>query len=97
MSKVFLFVEVRVQPGKAESFLEELKRQIEIIRIEPGCEAIDIYRNTVDENLVHVWEVWSTRSLWDAHMTNQASKRWKESAASYVLGEKITIMDQLSS
>jgi quinol monooxygenase YgiN len=48
----------------------------------------------MDENLIHVWEIWGNRSAWDAHMANEASKAWQAIASSYVLGEEITIMDQ---
>jgi quinol monooxygenase YgiN len=94
MSKVFLFVEIETQPGKADEFIEKIKAQAEVIRDEVGCEFIDIYRNTMDENLIHVWEIWGNRSAWDAHMANEASKAWQAIASSYVLGEEITIMDQ---
>lgn len=95
MSKVFLFVAIEVQPGKAGAFLEKLKNQIEIIRGEDGCEAIDIFKNSNDENLLHVWEIWSNRETWDAHMANDASKSWQAIAADFVVGEKITVMNSL--
>jgi len=95
MSKVFLFVAIEVQPGKADIFIEKLKNQIEIIRGEAGCEAINLFKNTNDENLLHVWEIWSDRNSWDAHMANEASKVWQVAAAEYVVGEKITVMESL--
>jgi autoinducer 2-degrading protein len=94
MSKVFLFVEIDVQPGKSAGFIEKLRTQAEVIRGESGCEFIDIYQNTNNENLVHVWEIWSDRGSWDAHMDNQASAAWREIAAGFVIGEKITVMKQ---
>lgn len=94
MSKVFLFVEISLHPGKAVEFIEKINLQAEVIRAESGCEFIDIYRNEADENLIHVWEIWSSRSAWDTHMSNEASKAWQESASGYVRGEKITVMSQ---
>jgi (4S)-4-hydroxy-5-phosphonooxypentane-2,3-dione isomerase len=95
MSKVFLFVAIEVQPGKTGAFLEKLKNQIEIIRGEDGCEAIDIFKNSADENLLHVWEVWSNRESWDVHMANDASNTWQAIASDFVIGEKITVMNSL--
>jgi quinol monooxygenase YgiN len=92
MNKVSLFVTIEVQPGKAEAFLEKIKSQIELIRGEDGCEAINLYQNDSEVNQIHVWEVWRDRGAWDAHMANQASKEWRAVAAEYVLGEKITVM-----
>lgn len=94
MNKVFLFVEIEAQPGKAEAFIAKLRSHVEVVRLEKGCESIELYQNSMSENLVHVWEIWSDRDLWDAHMANEASKAWREIAADYVTGEKITVMHQ---
>jgi quinol monooxygenase YgiN len=94
MSKVFLFVEIEVRPGQAEAFLSKLRSHLEVVRAENGCESIELYQNSENENLVHVWEVWSDRVLWDTHMGNEASEAWREIAADHVNGEKITVMHQ---
>jgi quinol monooxygenase YgiN len=94
MSKVFLFVEIDVQAGKTEAFLEKLQSHAQVIRTEEGCESLEIYRNSDNANLINVWEVWSDQDAWDAHMANNASATWREIAAGYVLGEKITVMSQ---
>jgi quinol monooxygenase YgiN len=94
MSKVFLFVEIDVQEGKVEAFLEELQGHAQGIRSEDGCESLEIYRNSDNENVVNVWEIWSNRTAWDAHMANGASKAWREIASNYVLGEEITVMSK---
>lgn len=94
MSKVFLFVEIDVQEGKVEAFLEKLQGHAQGIRSEDGCESLEIYRNSENENVVNVWEIWSNRSAWDAHMANGASKAWREIASAYVLGEEITVMSK---
>jgi|UniRef100_UPI0040498A60 (4S)-4-hydroxy-5-phosphonooxypentane-2,3-dione isomerase len=95
MSKVFLFVAIDVKPGKFDDFVVKLTQHISIIRTESGCEFIDIYRDTQQENVVNVWEIWSDRPSWDAHMENANSKAWQATAADLVFGEKITVMDAL--
>ena len=95
MSKVFLFVAIDVKPGKFDDFVVKLTQHISIIRTESGCEFIDIYRDTQQENVVNVWEIWSYRPSLDAHMENANSKAWQATAADLVFGEKITIMDAL--
>lgn len=94
MHKVFLFVEIDVKPDRFETFLEKLHQQVEIIRSEAGCEFIEIYKNDLQENLVHVWEIWSDKAAWDHHMGNAASKAWQSTAADFVVGEKITLMSK---
>ena len=46
MSKVFLFVEVNVKPGKMDEFVNKIKAHAAVIRTEAGCEFLDIYRDT---------------------------------------------------
>jgi quinol monooxygenase YgiN len=67
-----------------------------VIRKESGCEFIDIYRDVEKENVVNVWEIWSDRPSWDAHMVNANSKAWQAIAKDLVFGETITVMDPLS-
>jgi len=89
-------VAIDVRPGKYEEFVEGLSKHIAVIRTEAGCEFIDIYRNTQKENAVNVWEIWSDRPSWDAHMLNANSKAWQAIAKDLVFGETITVMDALS-
>lgn len=96
MSKIFLFVAIDVRPGKYEEFVEGLSKHIAVIRTEAGCEFIDIYRDTQKEDVVNVWEIWSDRPSWDAHMLNANSKAWQAIAKDLVFGETITVMDALS-
>ena len=96
MSKVFLFVAIDVQPGKFDEFVSKLNRHASVIRTEAGCEFLEIYRDTQKENVVNVWEIWSDRPSWDAHMVNENSKKWQSIASSLVFGETITVMDALS-
>jgi (4S)-4-hydroxy-5-phosphonooxypentane-2,3-dione isomerase len=96
VSKVFLFVAIDVQPGKFDEFVSKLNRHASVIRTEAGCEFLEIYRDTQKENVVNVWEIWTDRPSWDAHMVNENSKKWQSVASSLVFGETITVMDALS-
>jgi quinol monooxygenase YgiN len=96
VSKVFLFVAIDVQPGKFDEFVAKLSQHASVIRTEAGCELLEIYRDTQKENVVNVWEVWSDRPSWDAHMVNENSKKWQSIASNLVFGETITVMDALS-
>ena len=96
MSKVFLFVAIDVQPGKFDEFVAKLSQHAAVIRTEAGYELLEIYRDTQKENVVNVWEIWSDRPSWDAHMVNENSKKWQSVASNLVFGETITVMDALS-
>ena len=92
MSKVFLFVEIDVKSGQREALLEKLQAHGAGIRNESGCETLEIFKDTQNPDRVCVWEIWSDRPAWDAHMVNDASKAWQKVAPAYVHGEKITVM-----
>lgn len=96
MSKVFLFVAIDVRPGKFDEFVSKLNQHAAVIRAEVGCELLEIYRDTQKENVVNVWEIWTDRPSWDAHMVNENSKKWQAVASDLVFGETITVMDALS-
>ena len=86
---------IDVKPGKYDEFVSALANHVSVIRTEAGCEFIDIYRDTHKEGVVNVWEIWSDRPSWDAHMVNENSKAWQALAKDLVIGESITVMDQL--
>ena len=87
---------IDVQPGKFDEFLSKHNQHAAVIRTEAGCELLEIYRNTQKENVVNVWEIWTDRPSWDAHMVNENSKKWQSVASDLVFGETITVMDALS-
>ena len=95
MSKVYLFVSIDVKPGKRADFLEQLAKHGAHIRTEEGCETLEIFNDTNNPDRVCVWEVWTNRQLWDAHMVNDASAVWQGVAKEFVNGEKITVMDSI--
>jgi (4S)-4-hydroxy-5-phosphonooxypentane-2,3-dione isomerase len=94
MSKVYLFVDVTIKPGKRDEFLPLLQDHAAHIRKEEGCEALEVFVDTQSENIC-VWEVWTNRPLWDAHMVNDRSKAWQKVAPAYVQGETIKVMDSI--
>ena len=95
MSKVYLFVSIDVTPGMRADFLEQLAKHGAHIRTEEGCESLEIFNDTNNPDQVCVWEVWTNRQLWDAHMVNAASAAWQGVAKEFVNGEKITVMDSI--
>lgn len=87
---------IDVRPGKFDQFVSKLSQHAAAIRTEAGCELLEIYSDTQKENVVNVWEIWTNRPSWDAHMVNENSKKWQAVAADLVFGETITVMDALS-
>ncbi|MEJ6573908.1 MAG: antibiotic biosynthesis monooxygenase [Actinomycetes bacterium] len=92
---VYLFVAIEVKPGKCDEFIEKIKVHGAHIRTEDGCETLEIFTDSQNMNRVCVWEVWTSRALWDAHMENVASTAWQKIAKEYVNSEKITVMKSI--
>ncbi|MCX6449324.1 MAG: antibiotic biosynthesis monooxygenase [Actinobacteria bacterium] len=92
---VYLFVQVRVKPGKFDQFIKLIEKHVAVMRLEDGLIALDLYKDVASGNIC-VWEVWRDRTSWDVHMANESSKAWQVVAANYVDGESITVMDEIS-
>lgn len=92
MSKVHLFVTVELHAGAFSTYADLLAAQVEIIRKEDGCEAIDVYLEDTQQDVVHLWEVWRDRESWDAHMSNESSKQWQKSVSALVRNESIKVL-----
>ena len=95
MSKIFLHVVIDVRPGKYQEFVTLLKKHVEKIAAETGCEYIEIFQNPDQADVVHVYETWNNRAAWDAHMTNENSVTWKKISSEYVFGETIAVLNKL--
>jgi (4S)-4-hydroxy-5-phosphonooxypentane-2,3-dione isomerase len=95
MSRIFLHVVINVRPGKYQDFVTQLKNQITGIRNESGCEYIEIFQNDEQAEVVHVYETWSDRAAWDAHLSNETSKSWQSIAGNFVFSETISILRNL--
>lgn len=91
---VYLFVQVRVKPGKFDQFIKLIEKHVAVMRLEDGLIALDLYKDVASGNIC-VWEVWRDRTSWDLHMVNESSKAWQVVAADYVDGESITVMDEI--
>ena len=91
---VYLFVQVRVKPGKFDQFIKLIEKHVAVMRLEGGLIALDLYKDVASGNIC-VWEVWRDRASWDLHMVNESSKAWQVVAADYVDGESITVMDEI--
>jgi len=94
--KVYLHVTIHIKPGKMEGFLKRIAPHMELMRKEDGCEMLNLFQDTQQENTVCVWEIWRDRPAWDAHMVIEHSKIWQKDAPEYVQSEQITILDEIN-
>ncbi len=92
MSKINLFVTVDIRPENFDEYLSKLTDHVDIIRGEEGCESIEIFTEVDTRDQIHLWEVWSSRADWDAHMTNANSASFKSAVCDLVSGETIKVL-----
>lgn len=95
MSKIHLFVTVEIKTGNFDEFISKLTDHVAIIRTEAGCESIEIFAEDENKKEVHLWEVWSNRAAWDAHMSNANSVAWQSVARDLVNGERIKVLHSI--
>jgi quinol monooxygenase YgiN len=65
---------LRFDPGDRERFLDDRKRKILLTREEPGCIEYTLSADSIEPNLVRVFECWESRGELEA-------RRQKEGAA----------------
>lgn len=92
MSKIYLFVTVDIRPEHFNEYLAKLTDHVAIIRDEDGCESIEVFTEPDNRNQLHLWEVWSNRMAWDAHMGNTNSASFKAAISDLVIGETIKVL-----
>ena len=95
MNKIYLHVAIDVRPGKYQDFVTQLKKHIDAVQAEPGCEYIELFQNPDQADVVHVYETWSDRASWDSHMANDRSADWHKTAKDFVFGEHISLLNKL--
>ena len=94
MSKIYLVVTVDIAPGARDQYLHKLTSHVEIMKNEPGCELVEVLIDDQSPDQILLWEVWSNRPSWDAHMVNANSAAWQKNIGNLVRGERIQILHQ---
>ena len=74
-----LQVNLRIKPGKVDSFMTQVREIAKAVRSEPGCRQFDVLVNPDDDTDVMLFEVYDDQKAFDAH---QASAGLKQSLAS---------------
>ena len=67
MSEVTVIARAKVKPGSEEEVERALRQNAETSRCEEGCISYSILRG--DDGVFMAVERWSSRSVFDAHMT----------------------------
>ena len=77
MAKARLLVELDVQPGKAEAFVEMFTAEfIARSRREEGCEQYELWRDAEIPHRMTIIEVWSSAEALDRHLAQPWFADW---------------------
>lgn len=77
-----VFVELHIKPGQMDAFLPLMQENATASKTtEPGCHQFDVVQSEADENLILLYETYTDRAAFEAHMqTPHFAKMDAESA-----------------
>jgi len=75
--KMFYFVELTLKPQQREALLSNLQPYAVDVRREEGCECLDILVDPLLENVVYLYEIWSSESAQLGHLNSPGFAEWK--------------------
>lgn len=76
--ELFIFARFHAREGQQTAMAAELSRQIDIVREEPGCLAIDAYRSTRDPCLFYIHSRWTDETAFETHAELPNTARFVE-------------------
>jgi quinol monooxygenase YgiN len=65
--ELFIFARFHAREGKEAELADLLRRQIRLVRGEPGCLMIDAYRSTRDPRLFFIHSRWVDEAAFQVH------------------------------
>lgn len=65
---VTVVLEFKVQPDKADTVVEFLRKALPATRAYAGFESLTLHRDQDDPSAFLIWEQWATRGQYDAYL-----------------------------
>ncbi|MEM6311705.1 MAG: putative quinol monooxygenase [Pseudomonadota bacterium] len=64
-----IFVELHIKPGQMDAFLPLMQENATASKTtEPGCHQFDVVQSDADDNLILLYETYTDRAAFEAHM-----------------------------
>jgi quinol monooxygenase YgiN len=64
---LFIFARFHAREGQEKALAQVLREQVQPVRDEPGCLAIDAFRSTRDPRLFYIHSRWTDEAAFEAH------------------------------
>jgi quinol monooxygenase YgiN len=71
-----LQVQIRIQPGNVDSFMEKVLENAAGARKEPGCRQFDVVVDPKDPTSVMLYEVYADEKAFEVHQQGAAFKKY---------------------
>jgi quinol monooxygenase YgiN len=91
-SKVYLTVRLKIRPETNSDFLAQIVQYLRVVRLEDGCETMDLFQDTTDHFTYYLWEIWRDPSSWKLHNAGENLKNWSLGANRFVSEMNISVL-----
>jgi (4S)-4-hydroxy-5-phosphonooxypentane-2,3-dione isomerase len=71
-----LQVQIRIQPGNVDSFMQKVLENAAAARKEPGCRQFDVVVDPKDPTSVMLYEVYADEKAFEVHQQGAAFKKY---------------------
>ena len=93
--KLYFFVELTLQAKNQGEFLRIINEYAVRVRLEPGCEQLDVLTDPKNPESVFLYEIWSDSTSHQGHLASTGFEEWK--AISDPLISKFSALELTSS
>ena len=85
-----VIVEFTAQPGHAEDFKRRVRQQAnDSLEQEPGCRVFDVCIDPERDNFVLLYEVYTDRAAFDAHLSSAHFADFEASVRHWVVDKEV--------
>ena len=89
-------VEFNLYAEFAAAFIERVKQQAaDSLRLESGCRAFDVCLDPADENFVLLYEVYTDKNAFDAHLASSHYENFSAEVLAWVGQKKVSTYQRI--
>ena len=91
-----VIVEFITHPENFDAFLARVRQQAEdSVRLETDCQVFDVCVNSEQENLVLLYEVYTDRGAFDAHLDSPHFHDFDSAVQGWISDKKVSIFKRI--
>jgi len=86
VSQIAVIVKLKINEGQLDAFSKVALEGVENTKSEPGTTFYAIHNDSVEANVVWLYELYADKESADAHSGSDAFRKWSKSLAPFVDG-----------